>query len=1186
MRACKGLCRWRPGLGVVAIGMLAFSVAVQGAPPSLRDGDSGARVAKAGAKHAPRLVTVTSVRPDALVPVESGSRTYLSNRGGAAAFQGDGLAYLYRNTGGQGYIGLQEAGGIEEQGDQVILTVNNPVVEYSVDVSTSSCGGVPWGGTADVYVSLRENDDQGTPGDISDDAPDCAIPGTEAIFVIDLSVITTYTLAVDLGAGITVGDADDAVWVAVRIDSLPRPAGCNGEGLAMPGWRIAEVPEVGFTDDYIVGFLGPWGLGNCFSEFAMPTPCQTPPDPDICFWGYGPPIEWAGMNAVLLGDAAAEFDVRPVAATGTHTIDGHEIIMPAGGQTVQVEVFVGMWDDGSDTTQVSAYQATLHCPDYYTGVYGTLTPLDTPTIMWGPEDPYPSFGIGVDKTRDDYIFKYAGGDFGGCHLTFLCPDMVTPLAFYCGFATANPQPCIDVGNGVNCIDEYRYVTTFSFDVSSDAKGTFTVGLSPNPVLTSLKNQFSQNISPLGVVPTLITVELGRCCRVDPGVYLYGCTDGVLASECNTLGGQFAGGEECSGVDELPLGDPDGLDDACICLGDEDCDDGNACTDDTCDLGTGECSSVPNYNVATECCNPATGVAILIDDGDQCTIDACNESNGQVSHDCDDGGDCDDGNGCTAEDVCVDYGTSCPCEGTDINTYPCDTVADCPTGAQNCEGDPNPGDGVMEGFCVCTLETTMYIDIGGYGDDDTCCFEEGELITADVMMGAGSEVVTGAQFLIVFDPECVEYTGFALGTVFTQLLYSDIGPGSVFLAVGVPMGDIGTQGPEVLASLGFVKLGGCDECEICYDSANPENTILTNDEGHRVPILTECSCDIHLEGEITLNLPENALLYPDCGLPTGSLYWDEPTATDECDDPLDLVCEGEHDGGVNIDDLIMGGGEFPQGLSTFCCTATNTVCGNQESDCWTVNVTDQHTLDVTVQLSPIMTPGTLVRCIIFEFFLDCVQAPVFFEEDLVFGPPFDFPGHATPTYHVPKGQFACMSARDPLHTLRGCADVECLETGELVAVFKGDPVLGGNWLIGGNLDFFRPDGNGDVIDILDFGMWYSQYLMILDPNTPCGTEGPHADINGDGIVDALDFVFISMNYIADSKICCCDDPGRAQAPITSITVKELRAMGLGDLAVADLNGDGVLDGSDMAAFMDGNAPTKPSVKRGVRSSLGN
>jgi hypothetical protein len=250
----------------------------------------------------------------------------------------------------------------------------------------------------------------------------------------------------------------------------------------------------------------------------------------------------------------------------------------------------------------------------------------------------------------------------------------------------------------------------------------------------------------------------------------------------------------------------------------------------------------------------------------------------------------------------------------------------------------------------------------------------------------------------------------------------------------------------------------------------------------------------------------------------------------------------------------------------------------------VNVTDQHTLDVEVQLSPIMTSGTLVRCIIFEFFMDCIQAPVFFEEDLIFGPPFDFPGHSTPTFHVPKGQFACMSARDPLHTLRACADVECID-GDLVAVFKGDPVLGGNWLVGGNLDFFRPDGNGDVIDILDFGMFVSQYLLGLNPNTPCGTEGPHADINGDGTVDALDFVFISMNYIADSKICCCDEPLR-HVPITSITVKELRAMGLGDLAVADLNGDGVLDGSDMAAFMDGEAPNRPTVKRGVRSSLGN
>ena len=58
------------------------------------------------------------------------------------------------------------------------------------------------------------------------------------------------------------------------------------------------------------------------------------------------------------------------------------------------------------------------------------------------------------------------------------------------------------------------------------------------------------------------------------------------------------------------------------------------------------------------------------------------------------------------------------------------------------------------------------------------------------------------------------------------------------------------------------------------------------------------------------------------------------------------------------------------------------------------------------------------------------------------------------------------------------------------------------------------------------------------------------------------------------------------PLTEISVDELRQMGLGDLAVADLNGDGLVNAEDMDAFMQGARPTKTSNDRkggkGLRS----
>src|SRR5687767_6287436 len=77
-----------------------------------------------------------------------------------------------------------------------------------------------------------------------------------------------------------------------------------------------------------------------------------------------------------------------------------------------------------------------------------------------------------------------------------------------------------------------------------------------------------------------------------------------------------------------------------------CDDGNVCTDDTCDAVTGMCSfeAVP---AGTDCddgdacngierCDSAGACAdsepVVIDDGDACTDDTCDAATGVVTHD--------------------------------------------------------------------------------------------------------------------------------------------------------------------------------------------------------------------------------------------------------------------------------------------------------------------------------------------------------------------------------------------------------------------------------------------------------------------------------------------------------------------------------------------------------------------------
>ncbi len=59
-------------------------------------------------------------------------------------------------------------------------------------------------------------------------------------------------------------------------------------------------------------------------------------------------------------------------------------------------------------------------------------------------------------------------------------------------------------------------------------------------------------------------------------------------------------------------------------------DGNECTDDACNPD-GSVSHTDNFDAGTECCNPADGAIEAIDDGSDCTADACDPGTGFVTH---------------------------------------------------------------------------------------------------------------------------------------------------------------------------------------------------------------------------------------------------------------------------------------------------------------------------------------------------------------------------------------------------------------------------------------------------------------------------------------------------------------------------------------------------------------------------
>jgi hypothetical protein len=720
------------------------------------------------------------------------------------------------------------------------------------------------------------------------------------------------------------------------------------------------------------------------------------------------------------------------------------------------------------------------------------------------------------------------------------------------------------------------------DVPAGAAGTYVIGVDPDPNNSFMTSGTGAPISGVVLTGACITVTTGKCCSNISASNTV-CEDQLTIADCNQRPGprKFTANATCDG--------PTVEDDCPSCSSNADCSDGNACTTDSCVIPPGEqfgaCApSLPNYDDAADCCDPATGALTAIDDGDVCTDDSCDAASGAVAHDPNTGAACDDGFACTSSDTC----NAGVCEGTDVNTIPCTTTADCPLGECN----------TAAGLCECSEDTPLLCTVSNATNAENC-YGDGEPVEIAIGIGAGSEIVYGAQFYLRYSADCLDFVdlGACDGTVFTSVIEYEVdeAAGTIWYAVTIdPDGDLaGTPGPEDVLCLNFAYVGGCEGCtpSVTFDSVNPHNTRLSNNTGNPVPTISSDCKGLRGLGEITLNTPDDVDVNADCGLPSAIVNWDAPSATDTCDGDLTVSCIAEHTLGYDISGLLANnGGEFPQGTAFFRCEASNS-CGDTAVDVWTVDVSDQHGLSVEVHLSPAIVGDNFERAIQFQLYRDCFSDPTEICEVMTFGGPYNFNGHARSTLKVDKGNYQCITARDCLHTLRSAADVFCEDNG-WKAIFKGDPLQGGNWLVGGNLDCWKPGGAPDTIDILDAGIYLSviagnQGSTAPGANTDCDTEGPHADINADGVVDSADYSFVLENFLAASKDACCP---QAEAPIepgrTSYSVTELRKMGFGDLASGDLNGDGFLDMTDLDLYSQGVQPTPlyvPASKRGASSS---
>ncbi len=198
--------------------------------------------------------------------------------------------------------------------------------------------------------------------------------------------------------------------------------------------------------------------------------------------------------------------------------------------------------------------------------------------------------------------------------------------------------------------------------------------------------------------------MGDSCKAGacaPGKPAY-CNDGSACTidTCDVAQGvcvykNAATGAPCSDSDACTLGDTC-KDGGCIAGQPKDCNDGNPCTLDKCDIDSGKCiaktGDLPcdDGNACTEGDTCTSGVCkpktfIVCNDGNTCTNDSCDTKTGKCVY-APNAFNCTDGNACTYNDACTGGG----CKGTAIScndgnlctSDSCDSVKGCQYVAAN------------------------------------------------------------------------------------------------------------------------------------------------------------------------------------------------------------------------------------------------------------------------------------------------------------------------------------------------------------------------------------------------------------------------------------------------------------------------------------------------------------------------
>jgi hypothetical protein len=444
------------------------------------------------------------------------------------------------------------------------------------------------------------------------------------------------------------------------------------------------------------------------------------------------------------------------------TINGNELTIVRNnklGFRAWFHVQISNWDPLHNGPRMAAYQVKIDCTGYYhsdcldvnpdTGLDGLdlIPAVQTCSINADCRSTGPT-GFG------EAWVKCIGGFCENGYLDALGTGVPSPEG--AGQSWCAADGCHGTGVGVGTCNYYYfslsdnvlghldegglyYGGTLVLDLPAGAKGKCTVNLNPAETFSAAPGSPPIDISTLAENGFVVNYMTGSCCY-GLGTPAAGCADGtplgggvcLNQSDCAAMPqpNVFTSGQVCD--------NPPTADGCCECVvgPDPTCDDGDACTIESCNNCHCERQPKFGFDPATQCCDRITGAVATRIDADQCTTDTCSfgGSRGVPQHILSPlGTPCNDWNVCTVNDACdgVRPESTGGCGGTDLytaacedalcpetnpNGVPCDdlnpcTMNDLCDALGDCRGTPEVGCDTFARTpinCACDVPTTRSI----------------------------------------------------------------------------------------------------------------------------------------------------------------------------------------------------------------------------------------------------------------------------------------------------------------------------------------------------------------------------------------------------------------------------------------------------------------------------------------------